>query len=428
MKKEETAEDVLALARARTAVVFDRFDIPAVSFSGGKDSTVVLNLALEEMRARKADGRLPPDYKLEAIFWDEECIHPPTIEYVSRVAALPDVNLRWFCVPIMHRNACSKKHPYWFCWNPDEREKWARPLPPQAITDLPGVSVQARIMHFECMPFVFPPERGTVGLMMGIRADESLRRYRSVTSRTEDNWLSPVGNARHVQQCKTIYDWTTLDVWTAPFKFGWDWNRAYDQMAKAGLSPSSQRVAHPFGQQPLTTLWMWKVCWPDLWEKVCERVPGASTAGRYANSPLYGSSGGVTKNEGETYQEAVVRELHKWGESVRCQLVERLQREIAKHERVTPGIPIPEEEAYVDLVRGITSGLTWEFLLKIAIKGDFKNRINPIIPAKEQIDEMRVEAWGANWREKYPDIAARTVWSTKHGWMTPQEAASHGIR
>jgi predicted phosphoadenosine phosphosulfate sulfurtransferase len=53
-----------------------------VSFSGGKDSTAVLNTALV---VAKELGRLP----LDVVFFDEEAIHPPTIEYVERVRQAP---------------------------------------------------------------------------------------------------------------------------------------------------------------------------------------------------------------------------------------------------------------------------------------------------------------------------------------------------
>ena len=87
------AQDVYTAARARFKLIYERFDTVAVSFSGGKDSTVCLNLALE---AAAQAGRLP----INAYFWDEEAIHPETIEYMHRVREHPDVKLRWLCWPI----------------------------------------------------------------------------------------------------------------------------------------------------------------------------------------------------------------------------------------------------------------------------------------------------------------------------------------
>ena len=426
MKKEETVEDVLTLARQRTAQVFDRYDLPSVSFSGGKDSTVVLNLAIEEMNKRKEDGRLPKDYKLDVFFWDEEAIHPETIDYVRRVADLPDIRFRWLCVPIKHVNACSKQHPFWYCWDPDIKEKWCRELPHDAITELEGFE---RESHADSIGCLFPKkDMLTVGVLMGIRADESLRRFRSVSHRREDNWISNFHNGKRIAICKPIYDWNTLDVWTAPHQFGWDWNRAYDVMAKAGLRPHSQRVCHPFGQQPLQNLWMWRLCWPDLWERLCERVPGANTAMKYAKSPLYAAGGKATKREDESWEEAVAREMSLWNDKIQKQIAIRLRNEMIKHNRYHPGIPLPATVPHVDLVRGISSGLTWDFLLKIAIKGDIKNRLNPPLLGREWINEQREAAWGENWEEKYPSIAAKTFWSSKEGkWYTPEEAKELGL-
>jgi predicted phosphoadenosine phosphosulfate sulfurtransferase len=42
--------DVYTLALERSAYTFEHFDHVAVSFSGGKDSTAVLNVALEVAR------------------------------------------------------------------------------------------------------------------------------------------------------------------------------------------------------------------------------------------------------------------------------------------------------------------------------------------------------------------------------------------
>lgn len=106
LKKKPTTENVYELGLARIRRAYELFDHVAVSFSGGKDSTVCLHLALEVAKELK---KLP----LDVFFFDEEAIHPETIEYMRRVVQRDDVRLRWFCLPVKHRNACSRKSPWW---------------------------------------------------------------------------------------------------------------------------------------------------------------------------------------------------------------------------------------------------------------------------------------------------------------------------
>lgn len=429
LQKGEVEESVLDLARARVATVFDRFDHVTVSFSGGKDSGVCAHLALEEARRRRADGRLPADYKLDMYFWDEEAIQPETIDFVARMAALPDVSLRWICAPIRHVNACSKREPYWYPWAPEKREVWCRPLPSGALVaeDLHDFR---RLEHPEVVDCIYPRSDGrTVGVIVGVRADESMRRMNSVLFRAEDNWISYDGGARHLATCKVIYDWTTLDVWTAPHLLGWDWNRAYDVMARAGLSPNMQRVCHPFGQQALQQLWMWAVCWPNLFDRILGRVDGAATAYRYSRSPLYAAGGNQSKRADESYEDAITRELYRWAPEVRGEVAQRLRREIARHQRLHPGVAVPDVEPYVDLVKGVSSGVTWADLLKIATLGDLKSRVALHDNVSfGQINEMRALAWGPDWREVYPEIAARVVWDSRAMTrVTIEEAQERGI-
>ena len=87
--KSEVDLDVWTLTLQRIREVYSMFDKVVVSFSGGKDSTVCLNATLHVAREL---GRLP----VRAIFWDEEAIHPPTIEYVRRVYNNPEVHLDWY--------------------------------------------------------------------------------------------------------------------------------------------------------------------------------------------------------------------------------------------------------------------------------------------------------------------------------------------
>jgi len=360
LKKQMVDEDVLTLARRRFSRIFDEYDRVTVSFSGGKDSTVCLNLALEEAERRNL---LP----LDVIFWDEEALHPETIEYVDRVSRDPRTRFRWLCLPIQHRNACSRQQPFWYPWAPEDRPLWCRPLPPGAIDVLNGFT---RKPVPELNGLLFPDRSIREAVIVGIRAAESLRRYRAVAHRTTDNWISQDPEAPWVSLVKPVYDWTTNDVWVAPHKLGWDYNRTYDILTKLGINAHEQRVCPPYGEEPLRSLWIYAQAWPELWERMCARVAGAETASRYSQSPLYNfkASG---KASDMSYQQAISEELDKWPDpAIRMAIADRIRSDIELHYRKNPDTPIPDR-AKDQLVAG---GMSWEFLYMIAVRGDLKGR------------------------------------------------------
>lgn len=117
---EDRSVYAAALERIR-----DLFALPAlyvVSFSGGKDSTCVLELSLEVAREL---GKLP----LRVAFFDEEILDPDTLAYVEQVRARPEIALDWFCVPLRH-TLRSKGRTHWFTWDPACRDQWARRTAP----------------------------------------------------------------------------------------------------------------------------------------------------------------------------------------------------------------------------------------------------------------------------------------------------------
>lgn len=363
LKGHGVDQDVYSLGLERVRRAYQLFDRVAVSFSGGKDSSVILHLALEV--AAELD-RLP----LDVFFWDEECIEPETIDYVARVASRDDVALRWLCLPVTHRNGCSRSSPFWWPWDPACTDLWVREMPQQSINELPSFN---RHKIPEANGLLFPADGKTTGVLLGIRADESMSRRQGVSMRRNDNYIIADGSAPAINLVKPIYDWRTIDVWEAPRCFGWDYNHAYDVMSLAGISPSQQRVAPPFGEQPMQSLWRWQVGWPELWDRMCDRVPGARTAARFARTELYGA-GGNAKLEppaGMTWQEAIAYYLGLHPPEVRAFTARRLKGFIAAHKRATRR-PIPEHEP------DPTSGLTWAYMLRIAMRGDLKGRESPL--------------------------------------------------
>lgn len=349
-------QNVLEAAIERIETCFDRFDHVSVSFSGGKDSTTVFNLTYE---VAKRLGRLP----LRVNFYDEEAMHPPTIEYVERVRKLPGLDFRWYCLPFKHRNACSRKESWWYCWNPEEKEKWVRDLPEGAITHIDGFKIGMSIP--DVSKLVHSKLNKSVVVLTGIRADESVRRFRAISKRDVDNWIT-IRGGREGHRAHPIYDWTTEDVWFATNHFQWDYNRTYDLFMKAGVTPFKQRVCQPFGEEPLRNLHTYATCFPSLWPKLLQRVPGAHAASMYANTDIYGI-GIKNPPEGMGWREYIDIVLGTYNTEDRLQIKKNINWCIKLHHSKSR-LPIEEE------VPDPISGCSWKFLCKVAIKGDMKMR------------------------------------------------------
>lgn len=418
-KKQYLEQNVYELAKERVRHAYELFDTVVVSFSGGKDSTACLNVALEVAREL---NRLP----LKAVFFDEECIPYQTEEYVRRVYNDPDVDLDWWCMPQKARNGASHKEPYMYCWDPQVKDKWVRPMPPEAKTE----GALTHSFHKYIAGSLYPPEKyGNVGLILGIRAQESIIRYRSVTAKEKENYIvryneptnkcerckgrapadmsyyeikngkkvyyhqgkcQPSVNYTNLWKVYPIYDWTDEDVWTAPKMLGWDYNRAYDVLEMAGLPRSSQRCSPAFGQEPLEKLWTYKVCFPEIWEKMIYRVKGANTALRYAKTELYAYKELPEKPKHISWESFIQRYLNQLSPDLKVTMAKRIKGEIKRHYSKTSD-PLLTKTPHPE------TGLSWEFLLRLAMRTDTLNRKQ----AGARIDNEKLPELKARWKKEY---------------------------
>ena len=358
LKKLEIDENVYEKAKERVREAYRQMDHVAVSFSGGKDSTAVLNITLEV--ARELD-RLP----LEVVHWDEEAIHPETVEYLERVESNPDIDFKWYCLPVKHRNACSRKEPWWYCWDPDKKDLWVRDLPKNAITECPkfkkGMTVPEHARK------MYPEDKGKVGMILGLRALESMNRYRAVTGRTEYNYISQSSmNSKNYYNVSPVYDWSAKDIWLATAKQEWDYNQTYDVFQRCGVEMEKARVCPPFGEEPLRGLWLYAECWPELWHKMVKRVPGVSTAWRYGNTSMYGVFL-KTPPYGMTWQEYLPLCIALNGKKEQKILYKSINQCIRLHNNKSRS-KIPEDAPCPN------SGISWKLLCQMAMKGDLKGR------------------------------------------------------
>ncbi len=302
MSKRYLDTDVYTAARARVREVIRAFPRFTVSFSGGKDSGVLLNLVLDVARE---EGRLP----VPVLTIDLEAQYAKTVDFVGRMLERPDVAPTWVCLPLHLRNAVSQHQPHWLCWDPDREAAWVRPLPaaPGVVADEATYPFFRRGMEFE----EFVPAYGEwfsageqTACFVGIRSDESLNRYRTISSTTKARWRGhgwTTWTTPHVLNVYPIYDWRTEDLWTATGRQGWDYNRIYDLMHLAGLSVHQMRLCQPYGDDQRRGLYLFKILEPETWARVVARVEGANFGNRYVGTRAL-EAGRMALPPGHTYR------------------------------------------------------------------------------------------------------------------------------
>lgn len=285
MKRYNREKNVFQAASERMDYIYSHFNKVYVSFSGGKDSGVMLNMAIKA--ARKAN-KLP----VNILIIDLEAQYKHTIDYIYRMANLPEVKAYWVCLPLHLRNAVSQFQPHWLCWDPDRKEAWTRSFPdhPSVISDESYFPFFRRGMEFE----EFVPEFGKwladdedTACLVGIRSDESLNRFRTIAMQvkemfSEKRWSTKV--ADHLYNFYPIYDFRTDDVWIANGRMNYDYNRIYDLMYLAGLTVHQMRLCQPYGDDQRKGLYLFKILEPETWQKVVNRVEGANFGNRYVDT------------------------------------------------------------------------------------------------------------------------------------------------
>lgn len=301
-RKVDLEIDVLTAARQRIAWVFDTFPHVYVSGPSGKDSGVMLHLAAQEARRR---GR-----KVGVLYIDLEAQYKATIDYVREMLALYSdvIEPHWVALPLHMRNAVSMTEPYWICWDPEARNRWVRQPEPGSIVDPSHFGFFRAGMEFE----EFIEEFGTwygngeaTACLVGIRTDESLNRWRAIAKNRKSRfdgraWTAWKGAA--VYNIYPIYDWQTADLWTYVSREGLPYNRIYDLMHSAGLTPAQMRICQPYGDDQRKGLHLFHVLEPETWERVVVRVAGANAGALYCQE-----SGNIMG-----YRKAELPDGHTW--------------------------------------------------------------------------------------------------------------------
>lgn len=275
-----------------------------VSFSGGKDSTVMLHMV----------GRIARDMgkRIGILIIDLEAQYAGTVDHMeSMVREYADIaDVHWVQLPLKLRNAVSVLEPTWCAWDPDARAMWVRDQREDAVTAFEAYPFFEPRMEFEeFMELwgIWYANGETCAAFVGIRADESLNRFRTIASSTKARWEDRQWTTEVAPQLYNVYplyDWRTEDIWRyhahTPDACH---NPVYDRMHLAGLSIHQMRLCQPYGDDQRRGLWLYHILEPATWTKIVGRVSGVNSGALYVqesgNVMGYGT---ITKPAGHTWE------------------------------------------------------------------------------------------------------------------------------
>jgi predicted phosphoadenosine phosphosulfate sulfurtransferase len=273
--------NVFDAALARMRWIFDEFDNKvSVSNSGGKDSTVVLELASIVNNERG----LPP---LHVVWLDQECEYASTVEYQRHLLyERDDIDFTWYQIPFRLYNATNHENPWLNVWG--EGEEWVRDKEPGTIhvNDLKMRNGKTPDRFKDVLARINVRTGGAI--LTGMRAEESPSRrifmtsspmYKWVTWGSE-GWLDDETRSEPTYQMfHPIYDWSYRDVWKAINEHGWRYNKMYDVQFRYGIPIRQMRVSNYHHVEALGSLKYLQEAEPETWEAATRRLQGINAYG-----------------------------------------------------------------------------------------------------------------------------------------------------
>lgn len=256
-------------AMNRIRMLFDNHEEIIVCMSGGKDSTVLFNMALNIAREK---NRLP----LKVFWLDQEAEWDHTLQYMDWVMHLPEVEPLWFQIPFDFTNSLSPEHNFLKVFDEAEKDKWIHPKSDISIKENPTPFNRYHDLVKQIPAYI---TKKNCAVLVGMRMSESPRRRMSITG-SSGKWhgltwcTTAIGTTRKFWP---IYDFSDDDVWTAIAKNHWKYNEVYDLMYRWGTKKQDMRVSALIHETSWHAIQMLQEFEPQTYNRFVARVPGSST-------------------------------------------------------------------------------------------------------------------------------------------------------
>ncbi len=385
MKNYNKNKNVYQAAMERIEFLFAEFEQIVISFSGGKDSGVMLNLTLDYAKQNNCLD------KVAVYHLDYEAQYQMTTDYVTRTFKnLPaEVQQYWFCLPVKAQCSTSMFQSYWQPWKLEDKDKWCRQLPENCMseTNFPfHFDYEISDYEFNIKLAKAISKNKKTCFLIGIRTQESLHRYKAVNKFSDKNeYKSKNYTTQIAPNCINaypIYDWLAEDIWIANAKFMYDYNKLYDLMYQAGLTIHQMRVASPFNDAATERLKLYKVIDPNNWGKLIGRVNGVNFTGLYGGTTAMGWNS-ITKPAHFTWKEYMYFLLDTLPEEIKENYLRKLKTSFTYWLEKGGALP-------VDTVKELDPSLEFDNMGKPTNNRNYTTEYQ-VIKFKEYLDEIDIK-------------------------------------
>lgn len=261
----------VALRKRLISLYDNNSDRVRVSFSGGKDSLVVLN----EIYSLAIDGLIDAK-KIVVDFIDEEAIFPCVEKIVTswrnKIVSIGGT-FNWYALEFKHFNCFNQlsSDESFICFDKTRESVWVRRPPDYAITSSP---LFKKGMTYQQFMSVANKDKISV---IGVRANESVQRL---------SYLKKIDIIKN--KFYPIYDFSNNDIWLYIKKNDIEFPDAYLYMWKLGISIKDLRISQFFSVDTAKNLVRMVEYYPGLYNKILKREPNAYLSMYYWDTSMFG--------------------------------------------------------------------------------------------------------------------------------------------